>query len=66
MDRENLEIRTRAFTTKILFEGQKAVGVEYEWQGGVHRVYAEKIVLSAGAINTRSCWKSPALVTVRF
>ena len=52
MDRENLEIRTRAFTTKILFEGQKAVGVEYEWQGGVHRVYAEKIVLSAGAINT--------------
>ncbi len=51
-DRDNLEVRTRALTTKILFEGTKAVGVEYEWQGGVHRVYAKKIVLSAGAFNT--------------
>ena len=50
--RKNLEIRTHAFTTKVLFDGQKAIGVEYEWEGGVHRVYAKKIVLSAGAINT--------------
>ncbi|GEB97422.1 choline dehydrogenase [Corynebacterium flavescens] len=52
LGRDNLEIRTRALSTRILFKGQRAVGVEYEWQGGFHRVYAEKIVLSAGAINT--------------
>lgn len=52
MDRENLEVRTRAFTTRILFEGEKAVGVEYEHEGSTRRVYADKVVLTAGAINT--------------
>lgn len=52
LDRKNLEVRTQAMTTRILFEGEKAVGVEYEWDGKTHRVYADKVVLSAGAINT--------------
>lgn len=51
-NRRNLEIRTRALTSRILFEGQKAVGVEYEWKGQTRRIYAKKIVLSAGAFNT--------------
>ena len=29
MDRPNLEVKTRAFVTRILFEGKRAVGVEY-------------------------------------
>ena len=52
LDRKNLDIRTRALTTKVLFDGQKAIGVEYEWEGETRRVFADKIVLSAGAINT--------------
>lgn len=51
-DRKNLDIRTRAFTTRVLFEGTKAVGVEYEWKGKTHRVFADKVILCGGAINT--------------
>lgn len=51
-DRDNLEVRTRAFTTKVLFEGTKAVGVEYEWKGRKRRVTADKVILCGGAFNT--------------
>jgi choline dehydrogenase len=53
MGRENLEVRTRAFVTKILFEGNRAVGVEYtKGRGGPHRVRAGEVVLCGGAINS--------------
>ncbi len=52
LDRDNLELRTRAFTRRVLFEGTKAVGVEYEWKGHTRRVYADKVILCGGAINT--------------
>lgn len=52
MGRKNLDLRTKAFTTRVLFEGTKAVGVEYEWKGKTHRVYADKVILCGGAINT--------------
>src|SRR6478609_4857259 len=29
MARENLDVRTRAFTTKVVFDGKRAIGVEY-------------------------------------
>ena len=51
-DRKNLDVRTRAFTTQVLIEDGKAVGVEYEWKGQTHRVFADKVILSGGAFNT--------------
>jgi len=51
--RPNLQIVTEAFTTRILFEGRRAVGVEYRKNGQLQRVYARReVVLSAGPINS--------------
>jgi len=50
--RPNLEIRTRAFVTRILFEGERAVGVEYVRHGRLQRALAGEVILAGGAINT--------------
>jgi choline dehydrogenase len=50
--RRNLDVKTRAFVTKILFEGTRAVGVEYTHGKKTHRVRAGEVVLCGGAINT--------------
>ena len=53
MSRPNLEVQTRAFVTKILFEGTRAVGVEYaHGNGPARRVRAGEVVLCGGAINS--------------
>lgn len=52
MNRKNLDVRTRAFTTQVIIENGKAVGVEYEWKGQTHRVFADKVILCGGAFNT--------------
>ena len=53
MSRPNLDVETRAFVTKVLFQGDRAVGVEYSHRGGsVKRVTAAEIVLCGGAINS--------------
>jgi choline dehydrogenase len=53
MDRPNLEVRTRAFVTRILFEGKRATGVEYTTgKGKVHRAYGGTVVLAGGSINS--------------
>ncbi|MDO4927522.1 MAG: choline dehydrogenase [Corynebacterium sp.] len=52
LDRENLELRTRAEVTRIIFEGKKAVGVEYKWKGRIHQVRADKVILCGGAFNS--------------
>jgi choline dehydrogenase len=51
-ERRNLTIRTRAFVTRILFDGQRARGVEYVHRGRTVRVEAGEVVLSGGAINS--------------
>ena len=56
LDRPNLTVRTRAFVTRVLFEGGRAVGVEYTWRGRQLREYAGEVVLSGGAFH------SPALL----
>ncbi|MGH3382533.1 MAG: choline dehydrogenase [Actinoallomurus sp.] len=48
MSRPNLTVRTRAYTTRILFEGNRAVGVRY----GKREAYGTEIILCGGAINT--------------
>ena len=53
MRRPNLEVQTRAYVTKILFEGTRAVGVEYtKGRGGVQEVRTGEVVLCGGAINS--------------
>jgi choline dehydrogenase len=53
MGRANLEVRTRAFVTRILFEGRRAVGVEHTTRrGSTQRVRAGQVILSGGAINS--------------
>ena len=50
--RPNLEIRTMAFVTRIVFAGSRAVGVEYVRDGKQHRVEAGEVLLCGGAINS--------------
>jgi choline dehydrogenase len=52
-DRSNLEVRTGAYTTRVLVEGGRATGVEYRQGGRVHTVRATReVLLSGGAINS--------------
>ncbi len=46
--RSNLTVRTRVLTTRVLFDGQRAVGVECNGE----RFRGGKVILAAGAINT--------------
>lgn len=50
--RPNLEVTCRALVTRVLFEGARAVGVEYEKGGRLERVNCREVILSGGAINT--------------
>jgi len=51
--RPNLTIRTGSHATRILFEGNRAVGIEYRQAGQKKTVRADRrVVLSLGAINT--------------
>ncbi|MGW7002460.1 choline dehydrogenase [Streptomyces sp. NPDC054933] len=51
--RPNLEVRTRAMVTRVLFEGERAVGVEYRrGRGAPQRVHAGEVILCGGAINS--------------
>src|SRR3954451_8874931 len=53
MKRPNLDVRTRAFTTKIVFDGKKAVGVEYAQTGRqIERVMGGEIICCGGAFNS--------------
>ena len=52
MDRPNLTVTTRAQATRILFQGKRAVGVEYIHRGKLRRVAAGEVILCGGAINT--------------
>ena len=53
MNRPNLDVTTRAFVTRILFEGNRAVGVQYtKGRGAPKQVRAGEVVLCGGAINS--------------
>ena len=51
-NRKNLDIRCRAMSTRILFEGKKAIGVEYKKGNTTHKVYGGEIISCGGAINS--------------
>jgi choline dehydrogenase len=48
MKRPNLKVEIRAFAQRVLFEGRRAVGLEYVQQGALRRVGARREVLLAG------------------
>ena len=50
--RPNLTVTTRAQTTRILFEGKRAVGVEFMHLGHRERAYAREIICCGGSVNT--------------
>ena len=53
LKRRNLILRTKAHATRILFEGRRAVGVEYRRGGRLEQVRATReVILSGGAINS--------------
>jgi choline dehydrogenase len=52
LDRPNLTIATGAMVRRILFEGDRATGVEWQDEHGVQRAEATEIALCAGAIQS--------------
>lgn len=53
LERENVQLITHATVQRIVFEGTRAVGVEYEHEGQTHIARAgREVILSAGAYNT--------------
>ena len=53
MKRKNLKVRTRMFTSKIIFEGKKAVGVQTTNRFGKNEtIYGKEIIVCAGAFNS--------------
>jgi choline dehydrogenase len=53
MGRENLTVELHALTTRVLFDQNRAIGVEYLQNGRLQRVGAEReVILSGGAYNS--------------
>jgi choline dehydrogenase len=53
MKRPNLQVITRAHVTRVLFEGKRAVGVEYRrGRGAAQQVRTKTVILCGGAINS--------------
>jgi choline dehydrogenase len=52
LSRPNLEVRSRSFVTRILFEGNRAIGVEVSRKGQLEKIFAEEVILCGGAINS--------------
>jgi len=51
--RGNVQVETSALVTRVLIDGNRAVGVEYRQNGVLRRVKARReVILSGGAINT--------------
>ena len=53
MHRRNLTVMTHALTRRVILEGKKAVGVEFEKDGKTQQVKANReVILSAGSIGS--------------
>ena len=51
--RPNLKVIEKALVTRILFDGTRAIGVEYERAGQLHQLRAAReVILSGGPINS--------------
>ena len=52
LHRDNLDVRCRAFVNRIVFDGNRAVGVEVAGRVGPERIEAGEVILCGGAINS--------------
>jgi choline dehydrogenase len=53
LGRSNLSVITQAHTRRVLMDGKRATGVEYEQGGQVHQLHAvREVILSAGAFGS--------------
>lgn len=53
MGRGGLAVETHALASRVLFEGRRAVGVEYRQKGAAKKAYARaEVILAGGAINS--------------
>ena len=53
MARSNVKVLTHALATRVLFDGRRAIGVEYNRGGVTHRARAaQEVILSGGPINS--------------
>ena len=53
LKRKNLETKVKVTVTRILFDRDRACGVEYVENGNLHRVHVDKeVILSGGSINS--------------
>ncbi|BBX19817.1 GMC oxidoreductase [Mycolicibacterium duvalii] len=50
--RPNLTVRTGAIVRTVLFEGQRAVGVEVTTPSGVEQLHAREVIVSMGSLNS--------------
>jgi len=53
LSRSNLTLRTDAHVTRVVLDGDRAIGVDYLHAGSAHTSYADgEVLLSGGAINS--------------
>ena len=53
MKRRNLRVETNALATRILFDGKRATGVEYQINGATRKAFAgREVILCGGAVNS--------------
>jgi choline dehydrogenase len=62
MRRQNLAVRTQALATRIVFDGRKAVGVEYRRGHVLHSAVARReVIVSTGSVNSPKLLKLSGL-----
>ncbi len=53
MQRGNIELITQAHATRVLFDGPRAIGIEYIKDGQKHQAHADsEVILAGGAFNS--------------
>lgn len=52
LDRKNLTVVTNAMVLRVLFDGKRAIGVEYKKGNKIEKVYAKETISCGGAINS--------------
>jgi choline dehydrogenase len=53
MGRSNLQVELRAMTTRIIFQGKKAVGIEFVQNGETRKVMvAREVIVAAGSVES--------------
>jgi choline dehydrogenase len=52
LSRPNLDVRTRAFVNRVVFDGTRAIGVELARRSSAELVRANEVILCGGAFNS--------------